>query len=321
MTTNVSTSPQAERFRSQARTLTTKIGELMRPRRDNTPKRAREAMSARLEAQNLARLAAAYIALADGHERGTIPADLATLRTRDDIERKVTKCIESSGYYHVCEGKDYRDNSPTAVALRAWLASVKSTDQQQAEAKTAAALKLAELERSVKFADIPGFFPTPPELIARMMDEAECTHGMTALEPSAGKGDILAALQAAGCNAVGFEINHTLANICKEKGLRCETEDFLSVNPWPGIQRIVMNPPFEQHQDAKHVRRAYDWLRRDGRIVAIVGNGCMFVDRCQWFRDWLTEVGAIIKPLPEGSFKNAFNPTGVSVTMLVIDKR
>ena len=320
MTVNVSTNPQAERFRSQARTLTTRIGELMRPRRDNTPKRAREAMSARLDAQNLARLAAAYIALADAHERGTLPPELAALRTRDDIERKVTKCIESSGYYNVHEGKDYRDNSPTALALRAWLASVKTSEQEQQEAKRAEAVKIAALEREVKFADIPGFFPTPPALIRKMMDAADCDPGMKVLEPSAGKGDILAALTAAGCNAVGFEINYTLADICKAKGLRCERADFLEMEPCPMLDRVVMNPPFEQYQDAKHVRRAFDWLKPGGRIVAIVGAGCLHAARCEWFRDWLREVGAVVDHQPAGSFADAFNPTGVNVALIVIDK-
>lgn len=318
--TTATANPQAERFRSMAHTLTSRIGELMRPRKDNTPKRAREAMSARLDAQNLARLAAAYIALADGHDAGTLPPELAALRTRGDIERAVTKCIESSGYYDVHEGKEYRDNGPTAQALRAWLETAKTAEHREQEAKTAEAVKIAALEREVRFADIPGFFPTPPAVLARMMEAADCDPGMKALEPSAGKGDILAALHAAGCNAVGFEINYTLANICTAKGLRCERADFLEMEPWAGLDRIVMNPPFEQYQDAKHVRRAFDWLKPGGRIVALVGAGCMSTDRCQWFRDWLGEVGAVVDPQPAGSFKDAFNPTGVNVVLLVIDK-
>ena len=320
MTTQVSTNPQAERFRSQARTLATRIGELMRPRRDNTPKRAREAASAHLDAQNLARLAAAYIALADGHDAGTLPPELAALRTRDDIERKVTKCIESSGYYNVHEGKDYRDNSPTAYALRGYIESRKTDTHREQEAAAAEALKIAALEREVRFADIPGFFPTPPALIQKMMDAADCDKGMKVLEPSAGKGDILAALHAAGCNAVGFEINYTLAGICTAKGLRCERCDFLDMDPEPILDRVVMKPPFEQYQDAKHVRRAFDWLKPGGRIVAIVGAGCLHAARCEWFRDWLSEVGAVVDPQPAGSFADAFNPTGVNVALIVIDK-
>ena len=320
MTTQVSTNPQAERFRSQARTLATRIGELMRPRRDNTPKRAREAASAHLDAQNLARLAAAYIALADGHDAGTLPPELAALRTRDDIERKVTKCIESSGYYNVHEGKDYRDNSPTAYALRGYIESRKTDTHREQEAAAAEALKIAALEREVRFADIPGFFPTPPALIQKMMDAADCDKGMKVLEPSAGKGDILAALHAAGCNAVEFELNYTLAGICTAKGLRCERCDFLDMDPEPILDRVVMNPPFEQYQDAKHVRRAFDWLKPGGRIVAIVGAGCLHAARCEWFRDWLSEVGAVVDPQPAGSFADAFNPTGVNVALSVIDK-
>lgn len=317
--TTTAANPQAERFRAMANTLSDKIKDLERPRQDNTPKRARQAMQAQLDARNLSRVRAAMLLLAIGHEAG-IPPELAAIRTKAELEPMVTKRTESSGYYNVHEGSEYRDNSPLAITLRAWLAGFDNEADAKREAEANQRLKIAALEREVKFANIPGFFPTPPALVQKMMYAADCDPGMKVLEPSAGKGDILAALHAAGCNAVGFEINYTLADICKAKGLRCERCDFLDMEPAPILDRVVMNPPFEHYQDAKHVRRAFDWLKPGGRIVAIVGAGCLHADRCQWFRDWLVEVGAVIDPQPAGSFADAFNPTGVNVALLVIDK-
>ena len=37
-----------------------------------------------------------------------------------------------------------------------------------------------------------------------------------------------------------------------------------------------MNPPFSNRQDAEHVRHAYDLLKPNGRIVAIMGEGVFF---------------------------------------------
>ena len=44
-----------------------------------------------------------------------------------------------------------------------------------------------------------------------------------------------------------------------------------------GYDRIIMNPPFSNRQDAEHVRHAYDLLKPNGRIVAIMGEGVFLV--------------------------------------------
>jgi len=320
MTTQASTNKHAERFRELAETVDAKRTELERPRLDNTPKRARQAMEARIEARNLARVADALRIIADGHERGDLPPMVEAIRTRAALEPMVTKRTGSTGYYEVHESDEWRSDTPEAQAVRAYIDAHKSDAQQQQEAKTAAALKVAQLERSVKFSSIDGFFPTPPALIARMMAASDADKGMKALEPSAGKGDILQAMHDAGLNAVGFEINHTLAGICQAKGLRCQCYDFVSIDPIPMLDRVLMNPPFEHHQDAKHIRRAFDWLKPGGRIVAIACANVTFADRCQWFRDWLEEVGATVEELPPGSFADGFVQTNVNTVLIVIDK-
>ena len=319
-TTPATLRSRAERFRAQAETLAEKIEDLRRTRLENTPKRALQGMQARLDAANLERTRAAMLALADAYEAGTIPAELAGLSTRAQVEPMVSKCCESTSYYHVHEGKDYRENSPTARRLREWLELCKTDGDREREAKTAEALKVAQLEREVRFSDIPGFFPTPPAVIARMMEECRPEPGLWALEPSAGKGDILAALKGAGMIAVGFEINWTLADICKAKGLKCERQDFTDIVAEPIVDRVVMNPPFENRQDAHHIERAYLWLKPGGRLVALASAAVEFSDRYQAFRDWLSEVGATVERLPSGSFIDAFKSTGVEVVMIVIEK-
>lgn len=83
-----------------------------------------------------------------------------------------------------------------------------------------------------------------------------------------------------------------------------------------------MNPPFENLQDADHVRHAYDLLEKGGKLVAITSPSPFFNQnkKAKEFRDWFESVGGTVENLPEGSFKTSDNPTGVSTRMVTITK-
>ncbi|ULQ47391.1 hypothetical protein JN531_003700 [Flagellatimonas centrodinii] len=93
---------------------------------------------------------------------------------------------------------------------------------------------------------------------------------------------------------------------------------------WSGYDRIIMNPPFSDGRDMKHVRHAYDLLRPGGRIVAIMGEGAFFRDNQQArdFRDWLESVEGTSEKLAEGTFQDPSLPvtTGANARMVVIEK-
>ena len=86
--------------------------------------------------------------------------------------------------------------------------------------------------------------------------------------------------------------------------------------------RIIMNPPFEKGQDIDHVRRAYDMLHPNGRIVAIMSEGPFYRSdsKAQEFRAWLDDKGGTSEKLPEGSFKDSDRSTGVNTRLVIIDK-
>ncbi|HNL81437.1 MAG TPA: hypothetical protein PKL69_13970, partial [Agitococcus sp.] len=92
-----------------------------------------------------------------------------------------------------------------------------------------------------------------------------------------------------------------------------------------GYDRIIMNPPFSNRQDAEHVRHAYDLLKPNGRIVAIMGEGVFFGSdkKAVEFREWLDSVGGTSEKLPDNSFMDKSLPvnTGVNARMVVIDKQ
>src|SRR3546814_18672333 len=72
---------------------------------------------------------------------------------------------------------------------------------------------------ALRFAKIPGYFPTPAELIARMIDAAGDVRGKSILEPSAGSGALDDALRDAGAGIVHCVEHHaSLADVLRMAG-------------------------------------------------------------------------------------------------------
>lgn len=112
-------------------------------------------------------------------------------------------------------------------------------------------------------------YPTPPEVIERMM-MGEDYVGKTILEPSAGTGNIVKWLQGNGAGRViACEIDSRLRQIL---GGKCEIigTDFLEVTSEQvsHIDMIVMNPPFSNADE--HILHAWD----------IAPAGCTIISLC-----------------------------------------
>jgi len=152
-------------------------------------------------------------------------------------------------------------------------------------------------------------FYTPADLVERMLDLARLEERTPlVLEPSAGSGNIVAALKARGCTVLALEIRpescaQLQASVPPPDRIRCV--DFLADDPAPAFDAVVMNPPFSKRQDSAHIQHAWGYLRPGGRLVAIAGIGVTFyTDRKGLaFREWLDEIGATVERLPEGAFK------------------
>jgi hypothetical protein len=183
----------------------------------------------------------------------------------------------------------------------------------------------AEDELRKKAMQLPEFFPTPRPLIERMLDAAtiEATHRV--LEPSCGKGDILAAVRERHPEAElrGIEQNLTLQGVLTAKGFGdiVSYEDFLEHGG--EYDRCIMNPPFSR--DIEHIRHAYELLAPGGRVVAIASEHGFFAGDAKSvaFREWLCGLDhAYDEELPDDAFKgiDAFRQTGVKTRLVVIDK-
>jgi 16S rRNA G1207 methylase RsmC len=85
------------------------------------------------------------------------------------------------------------------------------------------------------------------------------------------------------------------------------------------FDRIVMNPPFADQQDIRHVRHALGFLKPGGRLVAIMSAGVTFrEDRlAREFRALVEDRGGTIEELPADAFKAS--GTGVLAVLVTID--
>ncbi len=197
----------------------------------------------------------------------------------------------------------------------------------QAEAPEAAefAAMKTQLKAGVKVVSAPQLFPTPVDLAARMVDIANLQIGDRVLEPSAGTGRILEAMP--GITPLGFgpirqtalevvavEINSDLVSILKSSGLASEVKqaDFLQCNGDLGkFDAVIMNPPFENSVDIKHITNALNMLKPGGRLVAICANGPRQNDQ---LRPLVLSMGGDWEVLPAGTFTES--GTGVNTVLL-----
>jgi tRNA G10 N-methylase Trm11 len=184
-----------------------------------------------------------------------------------------------------------------------------------------AILKVKQIEREFIGKKIPGFFPTPIELAETVIDLAEIKPGNTILEPSAGLGHLAELIRAQypENDLKLVEYNISLSEALKQKGFEVDNSDFLDYSGGP-YDRIIMNPPFENLEDIAHVEHAFKLLAPGGRLVSIMANNKGGErQKVKDFTDFVNNYG-YSETNPEGSFKSAFNPTGVNTITVVLDK-
>jgi len=167
------------------------------------------------------------------------------------------------------------------------------------------------------------FFETPPELADRLVDMADINHDdLLVLEPSAGRGAIIGALQrkAPRVTIHCYELLELNRSYLQEfKGLNILGSDFLNARPIL-YDRIVANPPFSKNQDIQHITKMYYWLNRGGRLVTLASQHWQGSSnkREMAFAKWARAVDAKIIPLDAAAFKE--NGISVSSCIIQIDK-
>lgn len=168
------------------------------------------------------------------------------------------------------------------------------------------------------------FFPTPASTAKQMVEMAGVTKGMKVLEPSAGNGNIAEQLRDAGADVDVVETSSALREILEAKGFNLAGQDFLEYSPGAIYDAIVMNPPFGNGMDMKHVEHAYSLLKPGGKLVSIVGEGAFIRSGKQEvaFKEWLDENSADVEKLDSNTFtdKTLLATTGANARVVVIEK-
>lgn len=187
------------------------------------------------------------------------------------------------------------------------------------------------LKQGIEVVAAPQLFPTPRDLAQRMADEADIQPGHKVLEPSAGTGMLIGAMgyrMFTGLprdeghpmhdkqgQIVAVEINHSLAGNLKREFPKTEVicSDFLQFDSHlPGTRkfdRIIMNPPFANGADIKHIKHAATMLAPGGVLVALCADGPRQAKQLEPMAD-------LWEPLPADTFKK--QGTGVNIVLLTI---
>ncbi|MFN6475355.1 rRNA adenine N-6-methyltransferase family protein [Nostoc sp. DedQUE07] len=181
--------------------------------------------------------------------------------------------------------------------------------------------ELRRLQQWAAVANIPGYFPTPPDVVKQILKALDLAPGMTVLEPSAGSGHIAQAVFDLGYEVDCVELDTDLAKLLSLKGFKVYNQDFLTFRGT--YSRIAMNPDFRGNGDINHIRHAYDNCLEDGGVlVAVCSSGAFFrktkIETA--FRDWFHDVGGVVKSLPKDAFRKGDRPVGVSTELVTLRK-
>lgn len=145
-----------------------------------------------------------------------------------------------------------------------------------------------------------------PEHVAEQMAGMIPQGARAILEPSAGLGRLYRAARAEHSDAAITLIERApdcweeLKQMARDDGKTNNIlADFLTVKTLPGtIDAVIMNPPFQNGVDIKHVRHALTFLRDGGTLVGICAGGPRQARAFEEIADhW--------EPLPAGTFKDA----------------
>lgn len=119
-----------------------------------------------------------------------------------------------------------------------------------------------------------GFYPSPPAVVDALLADLNLERTARILEPSAGRGAIVHGLRAKGfteIDAIEIDPRHVAhLRLCAIRGLDVQPGNFLLMPARAEYDAVVMNPPFYGTHWMEHVVHAFDWLKPDGVLRAIL---------------------------------------------------
>lgn len=164
------------------------------------------------------------------------------------------------------------------------------------------------------------FFPTPVKVVDKMIEIADLKPDSIMLESSAGTGRILDEAKKiinSLDNFVVIELNESRQQVLRSKGYHVDFggtfEDSLKdpeiLKKLKRCDKVVINPPFKNDMDVKHLLISYMVCADKADIVSIMQENSLYYNRSihRVFKEFLNLIGKDayeVKSLPAGSFKD-----------------
>lgn len=183
--------------------------------------------------------------------------------------------------------------------------------------------------------NIAGFVPTPAPLADELLDWLDLEPGDRLVDPQAGSGAILDRARERGIDTLttqAIEVAPKLREMLELKGYELIGSDCTDWHPAPEERpnKIAMNPPFENMQDADLIVAMYSRLAPGGILAAITSASPHFqsTHKAIAFRNWLDgEVeSAVLDDAPptvlycEQNAPDAFKPRNIQTYTIVLRK-
>lgn len=178
------------------------------------------------------------------------------------------------------------------------------------------------------FKDNKDFYPTPKNIIDKMLSGVDLSRVNNVLEPSAGNGDIVEALMEnakkdyhrdRSLDIDCIEPDKNLQHILKGKDFRVVHDDFLTYDTMKEYNLIVMNPPFSN--GCKHLLKALGMQERNGGAVICLLNAETlknpYTNERMDLKRKLEEYNADIEYIQD-AFLGAERTTGVEVALIKV---
>lgn len=166
------------------------------------------------------------------------------------------------------------------------------------------------------------FFATPAGIAKRLVELADIGDSNTILEPSAGQGAIIDAINRDCPTTVDcYELMDLNVTMLSKTNLNFKLigNDFLTATD-AKYDRIIANPPFSKNQDIDHIYKMWELLAEGGRLVTIASKHWSYstYKKETAFKAFLDDNDAEIINIEPGKFKES--GTMVGMCIIVLDK-
>lgn len=164
------------------------------------------------------------------------------------------------------------------------------------------------------------FFATPSDLADEIVNYARINEGDSILEPSAGQGAIIKAINKVSKSIPDcYELMDVNVSILEKSELKFNLlgPDFLN-HTNKQYNKIIANPPFTKNQDIDHLTKMYSVLKDGGTLVCITSESWVTGSQKKQvaFREWLDSIDTEVIDIERGAFKESGTMVGGKIVII-----